>query len=136
MGAKIAKRYFSHILIRFQRNFMTNIIVMGEYRLLLSLVICQKLKMFWHFEFFVNTGPYGTGNFKNAAPPTLFIRCQPNFKRTLATMVEYSLLLFLAIDQLLTILWHFEILTLESIGKPNVWNISKTHDRKVKRTKI
>ena len=38
--------------------------------------------------------------------------------KTLATMVEYRLSLFLAIDQVLKILWHFEILTWESMGKP------------------
>ncbi len=32
-------------------------------------------------------------------------------------MVEYSLLLFLAIGQVLEILWHFEMLTWEPIGK-------------------
>ncbi len=40
--------------------------------------------------------------------------------RTFATMV-----LFFAIGQVLTILWHFEILTWESMGKPKMWNISK-----------
>ena len=33
-------------------------------------------------------------------------------------------------------IWHFEILTWESIGKPKMWNISKTSDRRAKRTKI
>ncbi len=28
------------------------------------LEICQTLKLLWHFDFFVNTGPYGSGNFK------------------------------------------------------------------------
>ncbi len=34
------------------------------------LAICQKLKMLWHFEIFVNSEPYGAGNFK-----TLFSLC-------------------------------------------------------------
>ena len=51
-------------------------------------------------------------------------------------MVEYSLLLFVAIGQVLTILWHFEILTWGVNGKPKMWNISKTADHRVKRTKI
>ncbi len=42
---------------------MTNMIVMGEYRLLLFLAISQKLKILWHFEVLANTGP-GAGNFK------------------------------------------------------------------------
>ena len=33
-------------------------------------------------------------------------------------------------------MWHFELLTWESIGKPKMWNISKTADRIVKRMKI
>ena len=35
-----------------------------------------------------------------------------------------------------TKLWHLEILTLESMGKPKMWNILKTADRRVKRMKI
>ncbi len=35
----------------------------------------------------------------------------------LATMVGYRLRLFLAISQVLKMLWHFEILTWESMGK-------------------
>ena len=65
---------------------------------------------------------------QNATSPTVFIRCQPNFMGTLATMVEYRLLLFLAIGQVLKILWHFEIFTWESMGKPKMWNISKMCD--------
>ncbi len=30
-------------------------------------------------------------------------------------------------------LWHFEIFTLESMGKPKIWNISKTDDCRAKR---
>ncbi len=45
-----------------------------------------------------------------------------NFMRTLPTMVEYRLSLFLAIGQ---VLWHFEILTCESMGKPKMWILSR-----------
>ncbi len=51
-------------------------------------------------------------------------------------MVEYRLSLFLAIGQVLTILWHFEILKWESMGKPKMWNISTTANRSAKRTKL
>ncbi len=37
---------------------------MGEYKVMDILAICQKLKNLWHFQIFVNTGPYGAGNFK------------------------------------------------------------------------
>ncbi len=53
--------------------------------------------------------------FQNVSP-TVFIWCQTNFMRTLATMVEYRVSLFFAISQVLKILWHFEILTCESMG--------------------
>ncbi len=41
-----------------------------------------------------------------------------------------------AIVQLLNILWHFQILTWDSIGKPKMYHISKTTDPRTKRTKI
>ena len=68
-------------------------------------------------------------------PPRVFILCQTNFLRTLATMVEYRLLLFLAIGQFLK-QDVAEILTWESMGKSKMWNISKTADRRAKLTKI
>ena len=55
------------------------------------------------------------------------------FMRTLLTIGECRLLLFLTTGQVLQNLWHFEILTLESLGKPKMWNISKTTDRIAKR---
>ncbi len=39
-------------------------LVTREFRLQLFLAICQNLKILWYFEIFVNTEPYGTGNFK------------------------------------------------------------------------
>ncbi len=56
--------------------------------------------------------------------------------RTLATIVEYRLSLLLAIAQVLKNLWHFEILTWESMGKPKMLNISKMANRIAKRIKI
>ncbi len=43
-------------------NFVQAILIMGQYRLLLFLTICQKSKILWHFEIFHNTGH--TPNFK------------------------------------------------------------------------
>ena len=51
----------------------------GGCRLLPFLVICQKLKILWHFENFVNTGPYGAGNFK----ALLLLQFASNFNQTL-----------------------------------------------------
>ncbi len=52
--------------------------------------------------------------------------------RLLPTMGKCRLLLILAIGQVLQILWYIEILTLESMGKPKLWNISKTGDCRAK----
>ncbi len=47
---------------------------------------------------------------KTLTPPAVFFQSQPNFMRTyLAIMMEWPLL-FLVIDQVLNILWHIEIL--------------------------
>ena len=50
-------------------------------------------------------------------------------------MGECRLLLFLAISSF-TKPMVLEILTLESMGKPKMWNISKTANRRTKRAKI
>ncbi len=42
----------------------------------------------------------------NATPPPVFIPCQSNFMRTLATMVKYRLLLFLPSGQGVKNFWH------------------------------
>ncbi len=50
--------------------------------------------------------------FQSATHPTVFIQCQSNFMRTLATMGEYRLLLFLAIGQIkkkIVALWNFNM---------------------------
>ncbi len=46
---------------------------MGRYKVINILGICQKLKILWHFEIFVNTGPHGAGNFQNAIPVFVLI---------------------------------------------------------------
>ncbi len=38
--------------------------------------------------------------------------------------------------EVLRTLWHFEILTREPMGKPKMWNISKTGHHRAKRTNI
>ncbi len=64
--ASVVRLYSVHrpltVLVRFQPNFMINMLVIGEYRLLLFLVICQKLKILWHCEIFVNKGLYACIN--------------------------------------------------------------------------
>ncbi len=95
---------------------MESMVIRGEYRLLPFLALCKKLNILWHFEIFVNTGPYGA-EFQSAIPPTVFIHCHSNFMRTLATKGEYRLVHFLAIGQIKKKMWHFEILTWESMGK-------------------
>ncbi len=65
-----------------------------------------------HFVIFVNTGAYGTGNFK-----TLLIRPELKFMMNKAVIREYKVIHLLVICQKLKMLWHFEILTWESMGK-------------------
>ncbi len=55
--------------------------------------------------------------FQNATPPAVFIGCPPNFIRTLASIGEYRMLLFLALYQLLNILRHFEFFNMGVNGK-------------------
>ena len=84
----------------------------GEYRLLPFLAICQKLKMLWHFEIFVNTEPYGAGNFK-----ALLLQFSSNVNQTswghcAATMGEYRLLLSLQLAKFkkkIVALWNFNM---------------------------
>ncbi len=47
MGAKIANATFSTISVQLQPTFI-NMLVVGEYRLLLYLAISPKLKILWH----------------------------------------------------------------------------------------
>ncbi len=37
---------------------MESMVIKGEYKLLPFLAI-PKIKILWHFEIFINTGPYG-----------------------------------------------------------------------------
>ncbi len=48
----------------------------------------------WHFDFFVETGPYGDEDFKTLLLLQFLFDLSQNFMRTLSTMMEYRLLLF------------------------------------------
>ncbi len=64
-----------------------------------------------------NTGPNWCREVQTAILPMYsFYLISANFMRILATMVEYMLLRFFAIGQIVIKkkMWHFEILTLES----------------------
>ena len=82
---------------------------MREYKLLLLLAIYQKLKILWHFQIFVNTGPHGAGNSKTLL--LQFIRSEPNFLINKAVKGEYKLINVLAICQKLNFvtLWIFNM---------------------------
>ncbi len=66
-------------------------------------------------EIFVNTGPYGAESLKRYFSYSFHL-ISPKLVRTLGTMGEYKLLLFLALDQVLK-MCHFEILAWEPIEK-------------------
>ncbi len=55
----------------------------------------------WQFEILINTGPFIWGSKFQNSTDTVFFLSQPKFMRKLATMVEYRLLLFLAIGKVL-----------------------------------
>ncbi len=113
-------------------------VIMGEYKVMDILPICQKIKILWHFE----TQDHMGLEISNAPPPTGFIQSEPNFMINKAVIRAYKVMDILAICQFLAIyhklksLWHFEILTLESMGKPKMWNITKTVNRRAKQAKI
>ncbi len=83
-----------------------NMLVRREYRelLFLPITICQIKKLGTLKFLLTQDHNYGVGNSKNATRPTTFIRPQLNFMRTLASMVEFRLLRFLAIIQALKML--------------------------------
>ncbi len=95
---KIVKRLLlPSVFIEFQPNFMENMVIRGENRLLRFLMIRQNLKMLWHFALFVNTGPYGAGNFQTLL--LIQVSSDVNQTKTLANIGECRLLRFLAIRQ-------------------------------------
>ena len=65
----------------FTQTLNSHMIVMGEYSLLITfLAICQKIKnsmALWNF--FVNTGPYGAGNFQKI----FLLQCSFDVSQTL-----------------------------------------------------
>ncbi len=94
------------------------------------LLLPDSLSLVWgHSVHFANFRFY---DFQNSTSPTIFIGSHPKFMRTLLTIEEWRLLLFLAIGQILQNLWYFEILTLESLWKPKMWDISKTAGHRAK----
>ncbi len=77
MGANISKCYFPH------GYHLIKMLAMEEYRPLLFLVICQMLKILWHFEIFHNTGSvYVVGKFKTLSLQFSSDLSQSNFMRT------------------------------------------------------
>ena len=68
----------------------------------------------WKFQPHMSLDHMGLEISKRHSSYSFHLWCQSNFMRTLATMVEYRLLPFLAIGQ---IWWHFEILIWESMEK-------------------
>ncbi len=134
---RFSKHYsFVTVFIRIQPNFIQSIIIGANIYSLLLFGDQPKVKNYIALCNVCQYNTLGDWKFQNATPPTVFISCQPNFMRTLATMVEYRLLLFLAIGQSFkhfVALWNFNM---GVNGKPKMWNISKTDDRRAKRAKI
>ncbi len=141
MGAKL-NHYPLPVFIPSEPTFMINKVVMREYKVINVLVICPKLKILnfmavWNF---VNTGANGAGNIKVLNPCLMYnkvwLRSDKNCRRGLAVIREYKVINVLMICQKLKILWHFEMLTWESMGNPKMFNILKAAVRRAKQMKI
>ncbi len=50
MGLEIQNDTPCAVFIQFGPNFMINTAVIGEYKIMDILALCQKLKILWHFE--------------------------------------------------------------------------------------
>ena len=76
----------------------------------------------WHFEIFLNTGPYGL-DISKCYSSYSFHPVSANLTRSLATMVVQAITFLVNQPSFkkLKILGHFEILTCESTGK--FWNV-------------
>ena len=101
---------------------MINMLVMEEYRLLLFREICQKCQFYDTLKFLLIQDHMGL-EISKCYYSYSFHLMSAELMRTLATMVQYRLLLFLAIGHVLKILRHFKILTLGSMGTPKMWNV-------------
>ncbi len=64
MGAKISKSYFSQNFDPISPKLYDKYDGHGGIQAITFLPICQKLTVLWHFEHFVNKGPYRPVNFK------------------------------------------------------------------------
>ena len=123
MAAIISKHYFIHIFGPISIKLYVKYVSHGEYTRLLRLWRSTKLKLLMTL-------------FQNATP-IVFIQCHPNFIRLLATIPwrNTGLLVFLTNDQVLKIVWHYEILKIWVNGK--IVNCAmNTVDCRAKRMKI
>ncbi len=100
------------------------------------LAICQKLQKLWHLDFLLTQDHMGLEISKGYFSQSLLWIPSTLGMWTLLITGECRLIRFLASGQVLQNLWYFEILTYEPMGNPKMWNISKTVDRRTKRTKM
>ena len=113
---RFSKQYSFNTFHQISPNLIQSIIIRGQCRFFcfcfcfFFFAICQKLKILWHFEFFLNIATYMGLEISKPYASYSFHSMSVKRIRTLATVVEYMLLLFLAISQVLKLLWHFEII--------------------------
>ncbi len=132
---RLSKATGPRVFIQFQPKFIVSMLVTREYRLLTFLAFCQKLKyvmVFWNFCYYRTISGW---KFQNSTPPTAFIWWQPNFM-TLATMVEYGLVLFLAIHQVLKFGGTLKFWYGSQWENCKMCNILKTADHRATQMKI
>ncbi len=108
---------------------------MGENNLILLWVVCQKLRNLWHFEFWLTQDHIGleiSKCYSSYSFHPMSVKCHED----IGYHGRIQAITFLGNRPSLKKLWHFKILTWESMGKPKMWNISKTVDRRANQTKI
>ncbi len=58
---RFSKHYSFNSFHQISTKLHTSIIIGVNIGYYFFLAVCQKLKILWHFQIFVNTGPYGAG---------------------------------------------------------------------------
>ncbi len=102
-----------------------------------SIKLHTKYQKLWHLKFFLTHNHMELEILKRYFSNT-FLRIPSKLYEDIAYHKGMQTITFLAIVQILQNVWHFEILTWESMGKPKLWNISKTRwaDRRANKQKF
>ncbi len=96
--------------------------------------MCQKLKLLWHFEVFVNTGPYGAENFKTLL--VLQFSSDVKLYEDIGRHSGIQAITFLGKRPIFINFVALSNFNMGTNGKTKMWIIPKKDNRRVKQTKI